>query len=91
MPRATPEIGWSARNDSPEHPYDTVDEERIVKAVEGNKSRQLSEADRQQLLSLVRQVGRAFLLATCHRRKHLRGRFFQFRRCLPQTVGKRIT
>ena len=63
MPRATPEIGWSARNDLPENPYGTVDEERIVKAVEGNKSRQLSEADRQQILSLVRQIGQTFLLA----------------------------
>ena len=39
MPRATPEIGWSARNDLSENPYDTVDEERIVKAEVPDSSR----------------------------------------------------
>ena len=64
MPRAKPEVEWSARRELPDKLYDAVDEERIVKAVEGNKSRQLSEADRQQLLRRAREVGWAFLLAT---------------------------
>jgi len=63
MPRAKPEVEWSARPELPDNPYNDLDEERIVNAVEGNESRQLSEADRRQLLNLVRQIGQTFLLA----------------------------
>jgi hypothetical protein len=64
MPRATPKVDWSARTELPDDPYDAVDKERIVKAAEGNESRHLSKADCRQLLDVVRQIGRAFLLAT---------------------------
>jgi hypothetical protein len=63
MPRAKPEVEWSARTELPDIPYDDLDEDLIVNAVEGNESRQLSEADRRQLLDLVRYIGRLFLLA----------------------------
>ena len=64
MPRPKPKVDWSARTELPDNPYSDDDVELIVNSVEGYGKPRLSTADRRHLLSLVRQVGQAFLLAT---------------------------
>lgn len=63
MSRPKPRIDWSARTELPENPYGADDQNSIVKAIEGSKCSQLSEANRRLLLSWVWQVGRSYLLA----------------------------